>query len=68
MGIPMMEVHILPRVRLMIGSILPAAVAMAAAGVWALSVVVMSVFSMSRWKNTLRLKSRHIIAFVIKRD
>ncbi len=34
---------ILPRVRLMIGSILPAAVATAAAGVWAVSVVVMSV-------------------------
>jgi len=25
-------------------------------------------FSISRWKNTLRLKSRHIIAFVIKID
>ncbi len=34
---------ILPRVRLIIGSILPAAVAAAAAGVWAVSVVVMSV-------------------------
>ena len=50
----MMEVHILPRVRLMIGSILPAAVAAAATGVWAVSVVVMLSVVMSVPKMSVR--------------